>query len=72
MKKLLTLLLALTGFAFSSCDRENDYPGDHIICLYGIRTATYEEKNVTDEDLPVVAPEQATQGVDFEEETLEP
>lgn len=56
MKKLLLFLISLMG-VFSACEREHitpipPSPGgdiDSIICLYGIRTAVYEPKDVAEE-----------------------
>ena len=62
MKKLLAFLLALTGFAFVSCNND-------IETEYGIRVATYDEKTAVDDNCPAITPEQAMEEVDFPEET---
>jgi hypothetical protein len=62
MKKLLAFLLALTGFAFVSCN--DDFETD-----YGIRVATYEEKTTVDDNCSAITSEQAMDELDFTEET---
>ncbi|MBO7494565.1 MAG: hypothetical protein J6T87_10525 [Bacteroidales bacterium] len=66
MKKLLALLLALLGFASTSCDRNEDYQ-----CYYGTRVATFEEKETTDDYLSEMPSGQAMRDVDFVEECVE-
>lgn len=65
MKKLLALLLALLGFAATSCDRGGD-----IQTEYGIRVATFEEKEMTDDYLSEMPSEQAMQEADFVEKCV--
>ena len=66
MKKLLALLLALLGFAATSCDRNEDYQ-----CYYGTRVATFEEKETTDDYLSELPSGQAMRDADFVEECVE-
>ena len=65
MKKSLALLLALLGFAATSCDRGGDYQ-----TYYGTRVATFEEKEMTDEYLSEMPSEQAMRDEDFVEECV--
>lgn len=65
MKKLLALLLALLGFAATSCNRGGD-----IQTEYGIPVATFEEKEMTDDYLSEMPSEQAMQEADFVKECV--
>ena len=62
MKKLLAFLLALTGFAFVSCNND-------IETEYGIRVATYEEKAALDDNCSAITPEQAMEELELREVT---
>lgn len=61
MKKLLALLLALLGFAATSCE-----------CYYGPRPVdSFEEKEVTEDSCSEISSEQAVQDAAFVEECVE-
>ena len=62
MKKLLAFLLALTGFAFVSCNND-------IETEYGIRVATYDEKTAVDDNCSAITPEQAMEELELREVT---
>lgn len=66
MKKLLALLLALTGFALVSCNRGGGYE-----TYYGTINAPYEEKTTVSDSSSTLSPEETDMNAIITENTSE-